>query len=90
MFESDYSKLWLDTAVRLANSMVADYWDHTTKMFYDTPTSAEPLIIRPRTILDNAIPSGNSAAVEALLRLSTIVGDMEYRDIAEKALLGVA
>ena len=90
MFESDYSKRWLDTAVRLANSMVADYWDHTTKMFYDTPTSAEPLIIRPRTILDNAIPSGNSAAVEALLRLSTIIGDMEYRDIAEKALLGVA
>ncbi len=89
MFESDYNKRWLDTAVSLTNSMIADYWDNSVNMFYDTRILAESLIIRPRTILDNAIPCGNSSAVEALLRLSTIVGDMEYRDIAEKALLGV-
>ena len=90
MFETDHAKEWLDTAVELANSMIKDYWDPEAEMFYDTSSSSDALIVKPRNILDNAIPCGNSSSVEGLLRLATIIGDMEYRDIAEKAILGVS
>ena len=90
MFETDHNKEWLDTAISLTNIMISDFWDPATEMFYDTSSSSEALIVKPRNILDNAVPSGNSSSVEALLRLGTIIGNMEYRDIAEKAILGVS
>jgi uncharacterized protein YyaL (SSP411 family) len=90
MFETDHNKEWLNTAVSLANSMISDYWDPLAEMFYDNINSSETLIVKPRNILDNAIPCGNSSSVEALLRLGTIIGDVRYRDIAEKAILGVS
>jgi uncharacterized protein YyaL (SSP411 family) len=44
-------------------------------------------LIRPKEISDNAVPSGNALACEALLKLASFTDEGHYRDLAEKALL---
>jgi uncharacterized protein YyaL (SSP411 family) len=42
--------------------------------------------VRPKDIQDNATPSGNALACEALLRMAGFTEDGAYRDLAEGAL----
>jgi uncharacterized protein YyaL (SSP411 family) len=43
-------------------------------------------LIRPKDVQDNATPSGNALACEALIKLSAYSEKSNYRDLAEKAL----
>lgn len=56
-------------AVALADEMVDRLWDNIQGGFFDAQASAVDLIVRPRAQFDGAIPSGNSLAAQALLRL---------------------
>ena len=77
---------WLREAVALGREMVRLFWDEDAGHFYDTGRDHEALILRPREVSDNAVPSGSSAATEVLLRLGVITGDPEYRRRAAAAL----
>ena len=70
--------------------MIELFWDATAEAFYDVGTDHEELIVRPRDTFDNAVPSGGSAAGEALLRLAALMGDEEYSAKAARLLRGVA
>ena len=54
--------------------------------FYDTADDAEPLVARPRSLQDAAVPAGGAAACIVLLRLAALTGDGRYRAAAEAAL----
>jgi hypothetical protein len=54
--------------------------------FFDTPKDGETILLRPKDIQDNAMPSGNALACEALLKLSEFTSKGIYRDMAEKSL----
>jgi uncharacterized protein YyaL (SSP411 family) len=58
--------------------------------FFDTPIDGETLVIRPKDLQDNATPSGNALACEALLKLAAFTDNGSYRDLAEKTLISVA
>lgn len=74
---------YLSGALRLAERMLATFWDEDGKGFFVTATEAEELVLRPKEIWDGAIPSGNSVAVTDLLRISHLT----YReDLEEKAI----
>ena len=47
---------------------------------------AETLVARPRSLEDNALPSGNAMAVIVLLRLAALTGEGRYADAAEGGL----
>jgi hypothetical protein len=57
--------------------------------FYTTGTDAEPLITRPRDVFDNATPSANSLAANALLRLAALTGEDRWREAGEVAVRAV-
>lgn len=59
-------------------------------MFFDTGNDQPALVTRPRDLSDNAVPSGSSAATEALLRLYAITGREIYATRAEQVLQQVA
>jgi uncharacterized protein YyaL (SSP411 family) len=65
-------------ARELADAMLELFWDEKRAGFYDTGTDHEALIIRPRETFDNASPSGNSVAVDVLLKLTAVSGDPKY------------
>jgi hypothetical protein len=65
--------------VALAHAAVEWFWDDDANAFFDTARDHETLITRPREITDNAIPSGNSLAVELLLRVAELTADADLR-----------
>jgi uncharacterized protein YyaL (SSP411 family) len=81
---------WLRQGVRLADAMIALFWDEGVAGFYDTAHDQEALVTRPRDVGDNATPSGHSVAAEALLRLAALTGNELYRERAEAVLAGQA
>lgn len=86
---ASFSQRWLLEAKALADKMIELFWDETAGVFFDVGVDHEPLIVRPRDLFDNATPSGNSSAAEALLRLAAISGVEEYALRAERLLRGV-
>jgi uncharacterized protein YyaL (SSP411 family) len=79
-------------AVKLADAMIALFYDGTAAAFYD---AAEPaggvaplgaLGARRKPLQDSPTPAGNPTAASALLRLEALSGRQEYREIAEDTL----
>jgi uncharacterized protein YyaL (SSP411 family) len=83
-------------AVKLADAMIARFYDRTAGAFYDTAGAADgpaPLGVlsaRRKPLQDSPTPAGNPTAANALLRLEALSGRQEYRDIAEDTLASFA
>ena len=75
LHEATFQARWLQDAVELGYAMVDLFWDDAAGQFYDTGTDHEELVVRPRDMTDNAIPSGSSMAAGVLLRLAVVSGD---------------
>jgi uncharacterized protein YyaL (SSP411 family) len=88
--EATFERRWLDEARRLADAMIDLFWDPEVEGFYDTGRDHERLIVRPRNLFDNAVPSGSSVAIETLLRLRVLTGDERYQRTALAALRPMA
>ena len=76
----------LDFALALAEVLLAEFEDRERGGFYFTGRSHEHLLVRVRTFSDDALPAGNVLAAEGLLELSHLVGEMRYRDAAQRTL----
>jgi hypothetical protein len=77
---------WLDAAFALADELLAHFLDAGAGGFFYTADDAEPLVQRPKTAYDGAIPSGTAAAVHALLRLHALGGPAPFREESERTL----
>jgi uncharacterized protein len=86
LYQSDPNSLWFSTAVGLAEEMVAHFQDPSGG-FYDTRDDHQTPVARPKDIQDNATPSGNSLAANALLRLAAYTARGDWRDLAENMLV---
>ena len=79
-------------ATRLADAMVARFYDQTAGAFYDiaAPGPGEvplgALAARRKPLQDSPTPAGNPTAASALLRLEALTGRRQYREIAEHTL----
>jgi uncharacterized protein YyaL (SSP411 family) len=78
LFEATGDFEWFDAARDLANTMLTEFWDDVEGGFFFTGKSHEQLIVRSKDYFDNATPSGNSVAIEVLLKLSTLTGNEDY------------
>ena len=78
LYQLTFDRKWLERARRLADGIMARFWDEEAQAFFDTAADAEPLVTRPRDVTDNAIPSGSSLAAELLLLLGDLYARGEY------------
>jgi uncharacterized protein YyaL (SSP411 family) len=85
LYQTDFDNKWFTSAHELTDEMIEQFSD-ANGGFFDTPHNGETLLIRPKDITDNATPSGNALACEALLKLAAFTDDGKYRDLAEQAL----
>ena len=86
LYQATFQARWLHAAMDLADVMLERFWDEPHGCFYDTGHGQEALMIRPRNIYDNALPSGSSAAASVLLRLARLTGNGDYERPAASAL----
>ncbi len=81
---------WLDDAVAIADTMVSQFHDPDSPLFFDTGLDHERLITRPRDLQDGATPSGNAVAAGVLIQIATLTGQTAYRDRAASILRAMA
>jgi uncharacterized protein YyaL (SSP411 family) len=89
LYQADFNVTWFSAARALADEMLASFPDSDAG-FFDTPKDAQTPLVRPQDLQDNATPSGNAMAAEALLQMADLDGAARYRDAAETALRLVA
>ena len=86
LMQADFRKDDLDFAVQLADALLERFEDKQHGGFFFTSHDHEALLQRNKTAQDDAIPSGNGIAAQALLRLSMLTGNEKYRAAEERCL----
>ncbi len=79
LYEVTFNPRWFAEARRLMDEAITLFADEQNGGFFDTGSDAEELVSRPKDIMDNATPSGNSVAAGVLLRLAAFTGEESYR-----------
>jgi uncharacterized protein YyaL (SSP411 family) len=90
LYETTGEFEWINEARTLTQRMIAEFWDSQDGGFFFTGKSHENLIVRSKDYFDNATPSGNSVAVNVLLRLGILTDNQDYRNLAISVLREVA
>ena len=84
LYEATLTPRWLGEAERTAAAMTAQFWSEGEGLFHDAPKDGEPLLVRPRDVMDNATPSGTSLAAELLARLGAATGQPKHQEVARR------
>lgn len=84
VFEVRPEARYLELAQTLANHLVQHFWDSEHNSFYFTADDHEKLIIRTKNNYDLSMPSGNSVAANALLRLYHLTQQKQFLEISVK------
>ncbi len=87
LYRTTFDPRWYSAARELAETMIAHF--AAPVGFYDTADDHEPLVVRPRNLQDNAVPSGNGMAAWVLLRLAGLAQAPEYEARAWQGLAEV-
>ncbi len=81
---------WLNEARSLADQMVNLFWDESAGGFFRTASGQEIVLTRLKSAADSVLPSGNSAAVQALVELARLTKDDRYAELAGRTLAAFA
>jgi uncharacterized protein YyaL (SSP411 family) len=90
LYEADFEPRWFSAARHLVDQAITLFADEQHGGFFDTGNDHELLINRPKDIMDNATPAGNSVALDVLLRLAAFTGETSYRQRADAYLQSMA
>ncbi|SMD13246.1 thioredoxin domain-containing protein [Sporomusa malonica] len=83
VYETTFNPKYLRQALHLSQDLKELFWDKENGGFYFTGNDGEELLMRQKEIYDGAIPSGNSVAALALLKLGRLTENNEYTSMAE-------
>jgi len=86
LYETTFDLRWFEEARTLTDELLRLFWDRERGGFFQTGSDGEALVIRPKELFDNAVPSGNSAAADVLQRLALLTGEQEYERAGVSAL----
>jgi uncharacterized protein YyaL (SSP411 family) len=76
----------LEFCKNLADSLISKFYDQENGGFFFIPSLSEKLFYNPKTYTDDATPSSNAIACIALIRLSKLLNDQSYLNIAKKSI----
>ena len=71
----EHARVWLDSAHR-------HHWDDQGGGYFLSADDTTDVIVRTKPCFDNAVPAGNGAMAEAMVRLWLVTGDDVWRDRA--------
>jgi uncharacterized protein YyaL (SSP411 family) len=81
LYQSDFDNRWFMEARQLTEEMIQLFLDPAGG-FFDTTRDAMVVLSRPKVLQDNAIPSGNALAMEALLKMAALDENDEWQTLA--------
>ncbi len=86
LYEAGFDPAWLRWAEAIIDAMRAGFEDRRDGGFFATREGQADIVVRPKPGFDNAIPSGNTLAAQALLRLGAHLGREDLVRSAEATL----
>jgi uncharacterized protein YyaL (SSP411 family) len=86
LYETTFELRWFEEARALADELLRLFHDDERGGFFQTGSDAESLVVRPKELYDNAVPSGNSVAADVLQRLAHLTGETAYERAGVSAL----
>lgn len=89
LYQTTFNPRWFQQARALMDVVLDHFQDEENGGFFDTADDHEQLVIRPKSVQDNATPCGNSMAVRTLLMLAAYTGQVRYETPAVKALISL-
>jgi uncharacterized protein YyaL (SSP411 family) len=89
LYETDFDERWLQESRQLADYVLANFSDPEGAMLFYTSASGEALIARKHELMDNVIPSSNSAMAQNLQRLGLFFDEQSYTDKAASMLSAI-
>ena len=87
VYEACFEARWLRLAERVTEVMRIKFEDTKDGGFFSTEAGMSDLLFRQKPGFDNALPSGNTLAATALLRLSRHLERNDFRTSAERILI---
>ena len=79
----------LERGMELLQTMSLLFRDETGGGYFMTAeATAGPMITRPKSPMDGAMPSGNSVSLRALVTAYQVSGDQQVKSIADEAIIG--
>jgi uncharacterized protein YyaL (SSP411 family) len=90
LYRATNDEKWLAIARSIADPMHELFWDEATGGFFQTAKDTPAVLTRLKPAEDSSIPSGNSAAALALVRLAQSTGDARYAKRAANVLAAFA
>ncbi len=86
LFEAVFDPRWLRLAERIVETMRARFEDADQGGFFATEAGQGDMLIRLKPGFDSALPSGNTLAARALLRLARHLERADFQASAERTL----
>lgn len=86
LYQTSFEEKWFVAARQLMDTVLARFSNTAEGGFFDTAADHETLVVRPKTVQDNAVPSGNAMAARNLLWLAACTGEETYYRPAVDAL----
>lgn len=84
LYETTFNSAYLSWADDLQKTQNSLFNDAKRGGYYGTPEHQSDVLIRSKDAMDNAEPSANGASAGNLFRLSALLGDQSYEDLARK------
>jgi len=88
LLQSQFRADDLRFACDLADALLGGFADRSNGGFWFTAAGEDPPLHRPKSFADDAMPSGNGVAAQALARLGWLIGETRYLDAAESVVRG--
>ena len=90
LYEAGFDPAWLRWAGELGDCLLARFEDPDQGGFFSTAEGAGDLLFRQKPLYDGALPSGNTLAASALLRLSRHLERPDFLASAGRAVRSAA
>ena len=82
----EWDNSYFDFLIKITDVLINDFQDKENGGFYFTSDNHEELIYRPKSYMDESLPSGNSIAIGALMELYELTGLTKYIEAVENAI----
>lgn len=86
LYEATLDHRWLVRAVEITDAQIKNFSDDADGGFFDDVVNELTGLVRTKEWHDGATPSANAVATTNLLRLSAMVRDDRYRELADRCL----
>ena len=83
LYDATLDPAHLKRAIELQDETDLLFWDEADGGYFLTSDRSEALLVRPKESYDGAIPSGNSVAMNNLVRLGRLTGRTSFTDRAD-------